>query len=126
MSLTTLIPLAVAASFIAMGLIAFVRPAYVMSYFGVATLTAELRNEVRAVYGGFGIALGVLLIATVTSADLACGVQLTAAVSLLGMAGGRIIGWSIESSGIWPRLFGVVELVAGVALLYCVSRIWPV
>ena len=48
--------LIVAAGFAAMGLLALARPADVLAQFGVSVETPEGRNEVRAVYGGFGLA----------------------------------------------------------------------
>ena len=49
----------VGGAFIAMGVMALLRPAQVLAYFGLHNLTPDLRNEVRAVYGGFGVALPV-------------------------------------------------------------------
>lgn len=107
----------VAAGFVAMGLAACAQPARVPALFGVHELTAEFRNEVRAVYGGFGIAIGVLLLAVADNAALAPGVRLAVAVSLLGMVAGRVLAWCVERSGPWPRVFAAIELLAGAALL---------
>ena len=68
-------------------------------------------------YGGFGVALGVLLLLAVRVPDYAPGIALTAAVALLGMAGGRVIGLCFERAGRWPWLFGALELLLGGALL---------
>lgn len=116
MSSATFVVAAAALAFIAMGLVALARPAHIMTYFGVTT-TPDLRNEVRAVYGGFGLALGGLMLWTLTYPALADGVRVTAAVSLLGMAAGRIVSWCMERSGLWPWLFGAFEIAAGAALL---------
>ena len=53
----------VAAFFVAMGVLALVAPERILATFGTTGLTVEGRNEVRAVYGGFGVAVGVLLVA---------------------------------------------------------------
>jgi hypothetical protein len=87
--------------FIAMGLVALVVPERVTGTFGMPTLTPEGRNEVRAVYGGFGVALGVLLLATPRLPALREGVLVCAAVALAGMAGGRVLALAVER----PRRF---------------------
>jgi hypothetical protein len=63
----------------------------VVAAFGTTSLTADGRNEVRAVYGGFGIAVAALLVATARSPALRPGVLAAVAVALLGMAAGRVI-----------------------------------
>ncbi len=115
-----MIALVTGAAFLAMGLAALARPGRIMATFGVHAVTPDLRNEVRAVYGGFGVAFGALLLASAQLGALAAGVQLAAGVALLGMAAGRVAGWCVERSGRWPVLFGVIECVAGAALLRAV------
>ena len=55
--MTDVLVLLVAAGFALMGLGALVRPRMVLDQFGVDVGTADGRNEVRAVYGGFGVAV---------------------------------------------------------------------
>lgn len=100
----------------AMGLAALWRPALVWRPFGGTPATADLRNEVRAVYGGFGLAVGSLLTASAGWPALAAGVRLALAVALLGMAGGRLVGFAVERAGAWPWCFAVLEAAAGAAL----------
>ena len=50
-----------AAFFLGMGLCALARPALVVAFVGLVPGTADARNEIRAVYGGFGIAIAALL-----------------------------------------------------------------
>ena len=119
MTSATFVVAAAALAFIAMGLVALARPGHVTSYFGVTT-TPDLRNEVRAVYGGFGLALGGLMLWTLTYRELADGVRVTAAVSLLGMAAGRMVSWCVERTGRMPWVFGAIEIAAGGALLLTV------
>jgi Domain of unknown function (DUF4345) len=60
---------------------------------------------VRAVYGGFGVAIAGLLVAAPTTA-MAPGIYLTVAVALAGMAGGRVVSAVIERpSGLYPEWF---------------------
>lgn len=101
----------------AMAAAALVNPNNVFRYFGIAAATPEIRNEIRAVYGGFGIALAALLVIGVTLPAYAPGIRLTVAVALLGMAAGRILGFCLERCGRWPWLFGAGELALGGALL---------
>ena len=109
-------------TFIAMGLPALVRPAGMVRYFGLTATTADLRNEIRAVYGGFGVAFGGLLLATIVALPAyAPGILLAAAVALLGMAGGRLLGFTCERAGRWPWVFGIIEVAAGAALLTTLS-----
>lgn len=89
--------LVVAVFFAGMGLAALVRPALIWAPFGVEPTTPGSRSEVRAVYGGFGIAIAALLVLTDDSAaDLRDGVLVAVAVSLLGMAAGRAVSAVLE------------------------------
>ena len=100
-----------------MGTVALVNPNYVFHYFGIEAATPEIRNEIRAVYGGFGVALAALLLLGAAWPDHAVGIRLTVAVALLGMAAGRMLGFCVERCGRWPWVFGCVELALGGALL---------
>ena len=100
-----------------MGIVALVAPRYVFTFFGAEAQTADIRNEIRAVYGGFGLAMAAVLIVT-RAGDLAAGVQLTIAIALLGMAAGRVVAFFLERTGPWPWVFLVSEAVVGVLL-------WP-
>lgn len=110
--------IAVAALFmLGMGLCALVRPAFVVTFVGLVPSTADARNEVRAVYGGFGVAMAALLVFTSGDATLRPGVLLAVAAALLGMAAGRVISMIGERTGRWPVVFLVVEAVLGAWLL---------
>lgn len=106
----------VALGFALMGAAALARPALIVGHFGIDTLTAEFRNEVRAVYGGFGLAVAGMLLVSLVQTTHATGMQVAVAVSLLGMAAGRLISWSIERTGCWPWVFGAIEVLAGGSL----------
>jgi hypothetical protein len=112
--------LVVAAGFGLMGLGALARPRMVLDQFGVTVETAEGRNEVRAVYGGFGIALAAILaVAALGDPSTGEGIVVTAAVALLGMAGGRVVSAVVDRpAGFFPVwLYFAIEVVAGIALL---------
>lgn len=110
----------VAIGFAVMGVAALVKPAVIWAPFGVTPTTPGSRSEVRAVYGGFGIALAVLLfVADGWSTDLRAGVVITAAVALAGMAVGRAISALVEPKALlgYPGFFLVLEAVFA-SLLY--------
>jgi hypothetical protein len=110
----------VAIFFAGMGAAALVRPGVIWAPFGVAPTTPEARNEVRAVYGGFGIALAILLVvADQSAAGYRDGVLVAVAVALAGMAAGRIVGFAVEprGAGRFTVLFGVIEVVLALALV---------
>ncbi len=106
----------IAIGFAVMGLAALVRPALIWAPFGVEPTTAESRNEVRAVYGGFGLGLAAVMIwATEAAVDIRYGVLLAVAVSLFGMAAGRVVSAVVEPRALWgwPGVFLLIELGAG-------------
>lgn len=114
----------VAVIFAVLGVAALLRPAVIWAPFGVEPTTPGSRSEVRAVYGGFGVGIAALLIWADmhAAAGVRDGVLLTVAVSLLGMAAGRVVSALVEPKTLlsWPGFFLVLE-VAGAALT-CSAR----
>lgn len=116
--------LPVAAFFLGMGLLGLAAPGKLIAPFGIELGTATARTEVRAVYGGFGVATGVLLaLAAFDVGGLRHGVTITVAVALAGMAFGRLVARITERPGafypswfyLWVELVGAAMLVgAGV------------
>lgn len=104
--------------FLGMGLCALARPAFVVAFVGLVPSTADARNEIRAVYGGFGIAIAALLLLVSGSATLRPGVLLAVAAALLGMAAGRVVSLMLERTGKWPVVFLVVETALAASLLW--------
>jgi Domain of unknown function (DUF4345) len=112
--------LLVAVGFAAMGLLALARPRDVLAQFGVAVETVEGRNEVRAVYGGFGLAIaGLLVVAALGDPSTAEGIVVATGFALLGMAAGRLLGLVRERPAglhpVWTYL--AIELASAAALL---------
>lgn len=102
---------AVAAFFFAMGMVALVHPEQIVALFGTRSLTRDGRNEVRAVYGGFGVFTAFLLLSTLFFPALRPGVLVAVGVALLGMAVGRMISAVLDGSpGFYPWLFCGVEI----------------
>lgn len=108
----------VALFFVIMALVAFASPATVLAYFGTTELTVDGRNEVRAVYGGFGLVVAGLVAVAPFWPRFGPGILLTVGLSLLGMALGRAISRAVDGgAGFYPWLFFVVEVALGGALL---------
>ncbi|MYS92596.1 MULTISPECIES: DUF4345 family protein [Streptomyces] len=111
---------AAALFFLGMGLFGLVAPGALIRPFGIELSVPEARSEVRAVYGGFGVAVGALLAwaALGASGDLRSGVVLTVAVSLAGMAFGRLVSRAVERpSAFFPSWFYFWVEILGAALL---------
>ena len=100
--------------FAAMGVVGLAAPRRLGTLVGME-LDAVGRNEVRAVYGGYGIAMGVVL----AVAAFGEGIVLVAGAALLGMAGGRIVSLLFERPAEIRRLlyFWGGEIVVGTALV---------
>jgi Domain of unknown function (DUF4345) len=110
----------VAALFAAMGAAALAAPARILEPFGVALETPDGRSEVRAVYGGFGLAVaGLLGVAAAGGGDARKGILVAVGVALAGMAFGRLVSRVFERpSGFYPVwLFFWVEVVGAAALI---------
>lgn len=108
--------------FLAMGTYALISPAALIAPFRLVAQSPESRSEIRAVYGGFGIAMAAVLgIAALDIGDIRAGAVTTVGLALIGMAGGRIVSRLLDTPvrfyPIW-FYFGV-ELMAGIALLLC-------
>ena len=109
----------IAVFFLGMGAYALAAPAALIRPFGVALESPVSRSEVRAVYGGFGLAIAALLAyAAARHGDVAKGILITVGASLVGMALGRIVSAIVDlRTPFYPNWFYcIVEAVAGAAL----------
>ncbi|MGW0157705.1 DUF4345 family protein [Mycobacterium sp. NPDC003323] len=110
--------------FVGMGLFALAAPATMLRPFGFPVGTDTERAEVRAVYGGFGIAIaGVLGYALIASDGVRSGIVLTVGVALAGMAAGRVISAVLgDRTPFYPNWFYcLVEAVAAAALFWAAA-----
>jgi hypothetical protein len=108
----------VAAFFLAMGIAALRRPAMVLGLFGTEVRHRDTMNEIRAVYGGFGVAVAGLLGYALVDPVLRPGLVAGIAIAVLGMASGRLWSAAVDrGAGFFPCLFFVVEIAIGAALL---------
>ncbi|MBL1076524.1 DUF4345 domain-containing protein [Nocardia sp. 2] len=109
--------------FLGMGVYALAAPAAVVRPFGIRLQDPAARYEVRAVYGGFGVAMaGILVFAATRDDSLRTGILVTVAVALAGMAVGRAVAAVLEErTSFYPNwVFFLVELV-GAGLLLAVA-----
>ncbi|WP_412068770.1 DUF4345 domain-containing protein [Rubrivirga sp. IMCC43871] len=107
------------AFYLRMGVLALVRPAALTGYCSSASPPADVRNETRAVYGGFGLAAAGLLVAAPQAETLRPGILLAVSVLMLGMGCCRLLSVGLERpEGIWPVVFLGVEFVLGGLFLY--------
>lgn len=84
--------------FLGMGLVGIVRPQFIPTLFGVPHSEKLLRNEVSAVYGGFGIFISGMLFALLFDqlGSYRQGILLTVSLALFGMAFGRLLAIAIQ------------------------------
>ncbi len=111
--------------FAGMGIYALAAPAAIIRPFGITLGEAASRSEVRAVYGGFGLAIaGVLVFAAVEQGDIRTGILITVGAALAGMAFGRIVSAVVDTrTAFYPNWFYcLVEAVAAAALFAICAR----
>jgi hypothetical protein len=109
----------IAVFFLGMGVYALAAPAALVRPFGVTPETPTSRSEIRAVYGGFGLAIAaVLAYAAFRGGDVQKGILITVGVALAGMALGRIVSAVVDDrTPFYPNWFYcIVEAVAAAAL----------
>ena len=105
--------------FAAMGGVMLWKPEYLTRLTGVELSTIESRNEARAVYGGFGVAMAIAMFIAMVYSPLSGGILLTSGLALIGMAAGRGYSAWLEmptNSLVW--VFLGVEAVLGLMLFF--------
>ncbi|RDI49147.1 DUF4345 family protein [Nocardia mexicana] len=106
--------------FAGMGIYALAVPAALAKPFRLTVDTAVSRSEIRAVYGGFGLAMAALLGWSASGTDdLRSGAAITVGVALAGMAAGRVLSRLADSAtSFYPIWFYcLVEAVGAAAVL---------
>lgn len=106
--------------FAGMGLYALAAPAAILRPFGFRIDTAATRAEVRAVYGGFGLAIAAVLgYAAATPGDVRTGILITVGAALAGMAVGRAVSAVFdERTAFYPNWFYCLVEAAGAGALF--------
>jgi Domain of unknown function (DUF4345) len=98
--------------YFALGVTALAMPMRLLRGVGITVVGRAGRNEIRAVYGGFPLAVAGLLCASFAMPTVANGMLLALAVATLGMAVGRIISALLDRGiGKLPMVFAVMEMV---------------
>lgn len=113
----------VAVLFLLMGGYGLLLPSALVRPFGMTLPTAAARAEVRAVYGGFGVAVAVVLtLSGLDVGDLRTGAVTAVAAALLGLAAGRLAARVAEPvPGFYPVWFYFwVEVIGACVLLLAV------
>jgi hypothetical protein len=101
-----------------LGLVALARPQRLLADFGIVVGGRDGYNEIRAVYGGFPLAVaGLLLLAQFGSTNLREGILLSLAVASLGMAVGRIVSAIMDGGiGRHPAIFIGIEILLSLGI----------
>ena len=104
--------------FAGMGVYALAAPAALVRPFGITLTEATSRSEVRAVYGGFGLAIAGVLAYAAVEPDARTGILFTVGAALAGMAFGRVVSAVVDArTAFYPNWFYcLVELLAAAAL----------
>lgn len=112
----------VAAFFLGMGLYGLARPGALIRPFGITLPSTEARAEVRAVYGGFGVAIAGILAVAAMGHAMRDGILIAVAAALVGMAFGRLVSGVVDTpKAFYPNWFYLfVELILAGALLWAV------
>lgn len=116
--MATVIVAAAAVFFAGMGVYGLVAPQALVAPFGITLGSGEARTEVRAVYGGFGVAVAALLVVALVNDSVRDGAVLAVAFALGGMAFGRLVARLFDRpEGFYPIWFYFwVEIVAAALL----------
>lgn len=115
--LATVAPALAGLFYLALGLAALARPATLLAGFGLVAEGIDARNEVRAVYGGFPLAVAGLVVWSLSGTPHAVGILLALAVASLGMALGRLVSALVDRRiGRLPAWFIGVEVALALLL----------
>jgi hypothetical protein len=109
--------------FFGMGFVALATPAIVPKQFGMTFEGSgdNGRAEIRAVYGGFGVAMAAVLAYALTNDVVRDGIVLTVGAALAGMAGGRVISAILgDRTRFYPNWFYFAIEAIGAAALFSI------
>lgn len=111
----TIVVLVIAILYCWMGYKALASPTAITGIFDVPDVTGAMKNEIGAVYGGFGFAFGIsLIVAFFRRSSVATGVILCLGILTLGMAAGRAISFCLlQPDNRYPMLFMGMEILMG-------------
>jgi hypothetical protein len=107
--------------FVGMGVYGLAAPTRLVAPFDISLGSATSRAEVRAVYGGFGLAIAAILLVSLTSPELRTGILLTVAAALAGMAFGRVVSAIDGRTSFYPNWFYFLVESVTAAVLFVVA-----
>ncbi|MFE7797611.1 DUF4345 domain-containing protein [Nocardia sp. NPDC057440] len=109
--------------FCAMGVFALLAPAALARPFDIRVETPKSRSEIRAVYGGFGIAVAAMLWwAAAGSTDRHAGMVIAVGIALAGMACGRLVSRLLDTATpFYPIWFYFCVEAVGAGLLIAIA-----
>ncbi len=112
----------VALFFLIMGLWALLFPDSLADLVGFTLDVDRGPNEIRAVYGGFGVAMAGMAWWAVLSSPPATGLLTALGIALIGMAAGRAVSMVFEGHlPTFGLLTGTGELILACALFWSVA-----
>lgn len=119
----TIVIVLAAIFFLGMGVFALFRPADLIRPFGITLPIPESRAEVRAVYGGFGLAIAGMLALAASGHPARDGILITVAAALVGMAFGRLVS-SVgdRPKAFYPNWFYFLVEVVGAGALWWAAQ----
>jgi Domain of unknown function (DUF4345) len=116
--MTTGLLIIAAAYFLWLGVLAMRRPRNLLRGFGITAPTADGQNEIRAIYGGFPLALAAVLLLPIVRPELLDGIVVTSAAAVLGMVAGRLVSAAVDRSfGRFSLIFTAVEVAIATILI---------
>lgn len=108
--------------FAGMGIYALAAPAALVRPFGTTLGGPTARAEIRAVYGGFGLAIAGVLGYALVADDVRAGVLFTVGAALAGMAFGRVVSAVVDDrTPFYPNWFYCVAELAAAGALVVIS-----
>ncbi|HTQ18337.1 DUF4345 family protein [Mycobacterium sp.] len=117
--MATIVIAIMAVFFFGMGVVALAAPAAMLRPFAITLAEAQSRSEVRAGYGGYGLAMAAILaIAAVDSGFHRSGIMITVGAALAGMAFGRLASAVVDKrTSFYPNWFYFLVETIGAAVL---------
>jgi hypothetical protein len=114
----------IAVFFLGMGVYALAAPAALVRPFGITLGESASRSEVRAVYGGFGLAIAGVLAYAALEDGVRTGILVTVGAALAGMAFGRLASAALgDRTAFYPNWFYCLVETVAAAALFVVVRI---
>jgi hypothetical protein len=118
-SVATVVIIAVGVFFLGMGAYALAAPSALVRPFRLVADSPESRSEVRAVYGGFGVAVAAVLGVVAFDPALRSGIVITVGAALAGMAVGRLVSRLLDrGTAFYPIWFYCCVEAAAAGLLF--------